>query len=207
MRIRVKFCGITRREDALHAIDLGVDAVGLIFAPTSRRRVDPAQAKAIARALPPFVCRVALFMDAPMRLVEDVLIALRPDLLQFHGAEDAEYCGAFRRPYLKAVPMHDVDDVARFVARYPDASGFVLDSHRVGAAGGTGQTFDWSRATGGGDRPMILAGGLTAGNVARAIREVQPYAVDVSSGIESEPGIKDYAKMASFLDEVRRVGS
>lgn len=177
----------------------------MIFAATSPRRLDPADAAPIARGLPPFVSKVALFLDAPMRLVEDVIVRVRPDLLQFHGAEDDEYCNAFRRPYVKAVPMPEVPDLGRYVARYPNAAGFVLDSHSAGSGGGgTGQTFDWSRATGLGERPLILAGGLNPDNVARAIRKVQPYAVDVASGIESAPGVKDYAKMALFLDEVRR---
>ena len=206
MRTRVKFCGITNHEDAQAAAMLGADAIGLIFAPSSPRRVEVAEAKEIARALPPFVTKVALFMDAPMRLVEDVIVSVRPDLLQFHGEEDEQTCAGFRRPYLKAVPMLDVQDLGKYLARYPTAAGFVLDSHRAGVGGGTGKTFDWSRASGGAGKPLILAGGLTPENVRAAIKQVRPYAVDVSSGIESEPRHKDYAKMSAFLSEVRRVG-
>jgi phosphoribosylanthranilate isomerase len=206
MRTRVKFCGITRDEDAQAAAALGADAIGLIFAATSPRRLEVPAAADIARALPPLVSKVALFMDPPIKLVELVIVAVRPDVLQFHGSEDADFCGAFRRPYIKAVPMMDVEDVRAYTARFPNAAGFVLDSHRAGAAGGTGLRFDWSRISGGVGKPLILAGGLDPDNVGDAIARVRPYAVDVSSGIESAPGIKDYAKMTAFLDEVRRAG-
>jgi phosphoribosylanthranilate isomerase len=206
-RVRIKLCGMTRVEDALEAAHLGADAIGLIFADTSPRRLDIAQAAAIARAMPPFVARVALFLDQDAERVARVLAEVPVDLLQFHGREDAAFCRAFGKPWLKVVPMADVDDVPAFAARYPDAAGFLLDSHGAGAAGGSGRTFDWSRAA---DavarlaRPVLLAGGLKPENVHAAVTAVKPWAVDVSSGVEASPGIKDHARMATFIDEVRR---
>jgi phosphoribosylanthranilate isomerase len=206
-RVRIKLCGMTRVDDALAAARLGADAIGLIFAAHSPRRVEPARAAAIARAMPPFVSRVALFLDQPADVVAQVLAEVPVDLVQFHGREDAAFCRAFGRPYLKVVPMADVDDVVAFAAAYPDAAGFLLDSHGAGAAGGSGRRFDWTRAT---DavarlgRPVLLAGGLTPANVYEAVIRVKPWAVDASSGVESSPGDKDHAKMSAFIDEVRR---
>jgi phosphoribosylanthranilate isomerase len=206
-RVRVKLCGMTRLEDALAAARLGADAIGLIFAAASPRRVEVAQGAAIARALPPFVARVALFLDQDADFVARVLAEVPVDLVQFHGREDASFCRAFGKPYLKVVPMADVDDVPAYAARYPDAAGFLLDSHGAGAAGGSGRTFDWSRAA---DavarlpRPVLLAGGLKPENVHAAVTAVKPWAVDASSGVEASPGTKDHARMAAFIDEVRR---
>lgn len=205
-RTRAKICGITRRDDALAACAFGADAIGLIFASRSPRRLDAAVARDIARALPPFVTRVGLFMDHDADAVAAILRDVPLDLLQFHGAEDAAYCRAFDRAYVKVVPMGDVDDVAAYAARFPDAAGFVLDAHGHGETGGSGRRFDWSRVPTALARPMILAGGLTPENVARAIGMTHPHAVDVSSGVESSPGVKDHARMRLFLDEVRRVG-
>jgi phosphoribosylanthranilate isomerase len=207
MRTRIKFCGMTRIEDAVGAARLGADAIGLIFAAGSPRRVDAARAAAIALAMPPLVTRVALFLDQGADEVARIVNAVPVDLLQFHGREEAAFCRLFGKPYLKVVPMLDVDDVPAFAARYPDAAGFLLDSHRAGAAGGTGQTFDWQRALAALQRPILLAGGLRPENVAAAIAQVQPWAVDASSGIEASPGIKDHARMAAFIDEVRRGSS
>lgn len=207
VRVRIKLCGMTRIDDALAAARLGADAVGLIFAAASPRRVDAPQAEAIARAMPPFVSRVALFLDQPADFVSQVLAEVPVDLVQFHGREDAAFCRAFGRPYLKVVPMADVDDVTAFAAGYPDAAGFLLDSHGAGAAGGSGRTFDWSRAAAAVaqlDRPVLLAGGLRPENVYEAVTRVKPWAVDASSGVESSPGTKDHARMAAFIDEVRR---
>jgi phosphoribosylanthranilate isomerase len=205
MRTRVKICGITRREDAEAAIALGADAIGLIFARRSVRRVDADSARGIATGLPPDVTRVGLMMNHDAGEIEALLRAVPLDLLQFHGDEDAAFCRQFGRAYIKAVPMGEVDDVVAFATRYPDASGFVLDSHSAGEAGGTGRAFDWSRAPARLARPLILAGGLVPENVARAIETVRPYAVDVSSGVEFSPGRKDHARMRAFIDEVRRV--
>lgn len=202
-RTRIKFCGLTRLDDVRAAVELGVDAIGFVLTKKSRRFVDPAHARTLRDALPPFVSAVALFMDDDAAWVEHVIATLRPDLLQFHGAEPASFAESFDRPYLKAVPMASVIDVDAFAASHPHASGFLLDSHALGAAGGSGEAFDWARVPRNFARPLVLAGGLDAGNIAQAIAIAKPYAVDVSSGIESAPGIKDAAKMRAFVDAVR----
>lgn len=203
MTTRIKFCGITRVEDARLAVELGVDAIGLVFTRQSRRFVDLAQARALRRALPPFVSLVALFMDDTPAWVDEVIDQVRPDLLQFHGGESNEFAARFPRPWIKAIPMASTVDFSDLAAQFPDAGAFLLDSHAGGSAGGTGTAFDWTRAPRDPARPIVLAGGLDPLNVARAIEVVRPYAVDVSSGIESAPGIKDAAKMRAFVAAVR----
>lgn len=201
-RTRIKFCGITRPRDAQAAVALGVDALGFVFTRRSRRFIEPAAAAAIRAALPPFVGTVALFMDDTAAWVDTVTRTFSPDLLQFHGAEDASFCTGFARPYLKAVAMATVEDVGAYLEGYPTAAGFLCDAHASGEAGGTGQRFDWSRLHGL-QRRIVLAGGLAPENVAAAVRQTRPWAVDVSSGIETAPGIKDDAKMQAFVAAVR----
>jgi phosphoribosylanthranilate isomerase len=204
VRTRIKFCGITRIDDVRRGVELGVDAIGLVFTRSSQRFVGISQARVIRNELPAFVSAVALFMDDEPGWIEEVVASVQPDLLQFHGAETDGFASSFARPYVKAVPMVSVADVARHASAYPNAAGLLLDSHARGARGGTGATFDWSRIPSGTGRRFLLAGGLNAANVAEAIATVRPYAVDVSSGIESAPGIKDAAKMRAFAAEVRR---
>jgi phosphoribosylanthranilate isomerase len=204
VRTRIKFCGITRIDDVRRGVELGVDAIGLVFTRSSQRFVGISQARVIRNELPAFVSAVALFMDDEPGWIEEVVASVQPDLLQFHGAETDGFASSFARPYVKAVPMGSVADVARHASAYPNAAGLLLDSHARGARGGTGATFDWSRIPSGTGRRFLLAGGLNAANVAEAIATVRPYAVDVSSGIESAPGIKDAAKMRAFAAEVRR---
>ena len=201
-RVRIKFCGITRGDDALVAASLGVDALGFVFTRRSARFIEPAAASAIRRALPPFVSTVALFMDDEPAWVHEVMASFRPDLLQFHGSESPATCAAFGRAYLKAVAMASEPDVASYAARYPGACGFLLDGHASGGQGGRGERFDWSRVPAL-DRALIVAGGLDAAIVGAAIVQARPYAVDVSSGIESAPGIKDGTRMREFVDAVR----
>ncbi|HRQ65633.1 MAG TPA: phosphoribosylanthranilate isomerase [Xanthomonadaceae bacterium] len=203
MRARIKFCGITRVEDALAAADMGVDAVGLVFVPGSARHVDLEAGQAVRRALPPFVTLVALFLDAEPTLIGQVIERVGPDALQFHGSEPEVDCRRWARPYLKALPMASVLDWRAHVGQYPSAQGFVLDSHATGAMGGSGEAFDWSALAPPHPRPLILAGGLRPDNVGEAVRRVRPWAVDVSSGIESAPGVKCPALMQSFVEEVR----
>ncbi len=203
MRTRIKFCGLTRIDDVRAAVELGVDAIGFVLTRKSCRFVELAQARALRDALPPFVAAVALLMDDSADWVDEVVASVRPDLLQFHGEETAEFATRFPRPYLKAVPMASVGDVAAYASRHPQASGFLLDSHAVGMVGGTGGTFDWTRVPRDLGRPLVLAGGLEASNIAQAIAVAQPYAVDVSSGIESAPGLKDVAKMQAFVATAR----
>lgn len=202
-RTRIKFCGLTRAEDVRLAVDLGVDAIGFVLTRRSRRFVEPAAARLLRDLLPPFVAAVALLMDDEPAWIEDAIRTVRPDFLQFHGEEEAAFCTRFGRRYLKAVPMASTGDLAAFAARHPRACGFLLDSHAAGQPGGTGQAFDWSRVPVGFGRPLILAGGLHAGNVAEAVRTLQPWAVDVSSGIESAPGVKDAGRMRSFVAAIR----
>jgi phosphoribosylanthranilate isomerase len=203
VRTRIKFCGLTRAEDARLAAGFGVDAIGLVFTRKSQRFVGVSQARTIRRALPPFVTTVALFMDDEPMWIEEVIATVQPDILQFHGNESAGFAASFARPYFKAVPMGSVVDVAAYAAQHPEATGILLDSHAGGAAGGSGEAFDWARVPRNAGRPIVLAGGLDADNVAQAIAVVRPYAVDVSSGIESAPGIKHAVKMRRFVEAVR----
>ncbi len=203
MPTRIKICGITRRDDALQAAAAGAHAIGLMFYRKSPRHLSVDQALSIRHAVPPFVAAVAVFLDAPAEEVRTVVEQIRPDLLQFHGREPEAFCVAFGLPYLKTVPMTGVEPVA-YAAQYPTAAGFLLDSHAAGEAGGSGQPFDWSRVPAGLRAPLVLAGGLKPDNVTEAVRRVRPYAVDVSSGVESSPGIKDAGLMQAFVKGVQR---
>jgi phosphoribosylanthranilate isomerase len=205
MRTRVKICGITRVEDALAAARLGADAVGLVFSAKSPRAVSVIQAQAIVRALPPFIAAVGLFVDADPREIRAVVAALPLQLLQFHGNEDPEGCRGYGLPYLKALRMREGVDLAAMARPYGDAVGILADAYVEGVAGGTGTTFDWSRIPTGLAQPVILAGGLNPDNVAAAVRQVRPWAVDVSGGVESAPGVKDAAKIAAFIKGVNSV--
>lgn len=207
LRTRIKFCGMTRAQDVALACELGVDAVGLVFAARSPRRLEPAQAAALRAHAMPFVDVVALVMDSPADFVREVIAQARPTLLQFHGDEDAAFCRSFGLPYLKAIAMGEGGDVSTQANGHADASAFLLDSHARGSGGGTGRTFDWTRIPRDLGKPLLLAGGITPDNVHDAIRAVHPWGVDVSSGIESAPGEKDSAKMRRFVDEVRRADS
>jgi phosphoribosylanthranilate isomerase len=206
-RVRIKFCGVTRHEDAQAAVALGVDAIGLVLTQKSRRFAGLERAREIRRALPPYVAAVALFMDDEADWIAQAISIVRPDLLQFHGREPAQDCLRFNRPYVKAVAMAPGENPRAVIAEHPAATGFLLDSHAAGEQGGSGRSFDWSDIPNDLQRPLILAGGLTCDNVGSAIRQVRPYAVDVSSGIESAPGIKDAQKMRRFVEEVERAGS
>jgi phosphoribosylanthranilate isomerase len=200
---RIKCCGMTRVEDALLAARLGADAIGLVFTARSRRQVSLEQARTIRRALPPFVASVALFMDDEAALVEEVIAMVRPDLLQFHGGEPDAWCAQFDRPWLKAIAMGEGTAALPRLRDYPHAAALLLDGHAAGEAGGSGKAFDWSLLPRDLAQPVILAGGLHADNVAAAIRTARPWAVDVASGVESAPGIKDRGKLEAFVAAVR----
>lgn len=202
-RTRVKICGITRPEDAVSAAAAGVDAIGLVFYPPSPRGVTIAQAAAIIEAVPPFVTKVALFVDAGRERVHEVLAALSIDLLQFHGSETPEACGGFGRNYIKALRMRPGLNLQQAAGDYHAASGLLLDSYEKGVPGGTGHAFDWARIPAGLTKPVILAGGITPENVAEAIRTSHPYAIDVSSGVEINKGIKSADKMTDLMQRVR----
>jgi len=205
MRTRVKICGFTRMEDAVAAARLGVDAIGLVFYPNSSRYVDPETASAISRALPAFVNVVALFVDAETALIEKVLSNVRVDCLQFHGEEPAEDCRKYGLPYIKAIRMQAQTHLAESAERFHDARGLLLDAYQLESPGGTGKGFDWSLIPQNCRLPLILAGGLTPDNVEAAINAVQPYALDVSSGVESKKGIKDLDKMAAFIRKTNQM--
>lgn len=203
-RTRIKFCGLTRPGDVRLACELGVDAVGVIFAARSKRRVASGQAQALRAALPPLVALVALFMDNDEREVREAIANAQPAILQFHGDEDDAFCRRFDLPYLKGVGMGGVETQGHALrARWPHAAGFVLDGHAPGQAGGSGQRLDADCIPADLDVPWLLAGGLTPGNVGEAIRGVRPWGVDVAGGIESAPGIKDGALMREFVEAVR----
>jgi phosphoribosylanthranilate isomerase len=194
---------MTREADVLAAVAADADALGFVFTPRSKRFLGTERASELAALVPPFIVRVALFMDQPAEEIARVLEQVPVNLLQFHGGEDAAFCRQFDRPYLKAVSMASPAAVAVAGESWPDAAGFLLDSHAPGGAGGTGRTFDWT-AIPALPRPVVLAGGLTPENVGEAVAAVRPWAVDVSSGVEESPGIKSAAKMQKFVREAKR---
>lgn len=203
--VRSKICGITRIEDALAAVEAGADAIGLVFYAKSPRSVTVQQARAIISVLPPFVTTVGLFVDASRCELGEILDAVPLDLLQFHGDESPAACDDYHRPYIKALRVKPGDDIAAQVALYKNASGVLLDTYVPGIPGGTGEAFDWSLVPESLSKPVILAGGLTAENVAQAIARVRPYAVDVSGGVETAKGIKDAQKIRAFMQAVKAV--
>lgn len=199
----MKCCGITRIEDALQAAYSGFDAIGLVFAHRSKRCISLQLACDIRRALPPMVTTVALFMDNDAAEVERVNEVLRPDLLQFHGTEQDLWCAQFQTRYIKSIAMGGGTAALPEMSAYPGAAALLLDGHAAGQVGGRGDVFDWSLIPDRVNQALILAGGLNAGNVAEAVRVTQPWAVDVSSGVESSPGIKDAGKMYDFVAALR----
>jgi phosphoribosylanthranilate isomerase len=202
-RTRIKFCGLRRARDVATAVELGVDAIGLILVPASPRFVSLEVAAKLRASLPPLVSSVVLVKDADAAFVQEAIDALRPDLLQFHGDEDPGFCESFAMPYLKALPMGGAVSLRAESRRYSKAAGLLLDGHAPGGMGGRGERFAWS-ALPKVRQPLVLAGGLNPANVARGIAALRPFAVDVSSGIESKPGVKDAAKMQAFIAAVRR---
>jgi phosphoribosylanthranilate isomerase len=202
-RTRVKICGITRVEDALLACELGADAIGMVMTPSSPRCVSVARAREIREALPALVDAVVLSHDLGAERVRAIVEGVIPDFVQFHGMEAAGFCESFGVRYVKALGMDGDLDVGAIAAGHPRATAFVLDGHPPGAQGGRGKTFDWSRVPRDLGRPILLAGGLNPGNVGAAIRAVRPWGVDLASGVESSPGVKDAAKMRAFFAAVR----
>ena len=205
MRTRVKICGITRCEDAQLVVDAGVDAIGLVFYEKSSRFVSNMRAAEISQIIPAFVSRVASLKDADEQMVYSVLADVEIDLIQFHGSETGDFCEQFKLPYIKALGMkgteHDVSFLLANVEKFRSAKALLLDGHAPGEAGGTGEAFAWESITTVA-KPIVLAGGLTPDNVKQAIDLVHPFAVDVSSGVESSPGIKDKNKVAAFMKQV-----
>jgi phosphoribosylanthranilate isomerase len=205
MVTRIKICGITRAEDAQSAASSGANAIGLVFYQRSLRFVSIAQAKQLADALPPFVTVVGLFVNAEAAFVREVLANVPLDMLQFHGDETPEYCVQFGKPYLKAIRVKAGVDLLQCASDFRSAKALLLDAHVDGIPGGTGTAFDWTLIPRQLSLPVILSGGLDTKNVAAAIKQVRPYAVDVSSGVEASKGIKDAEKIATFINEVKQI--
>ena len=202
MRTRIKICGITRPGDAVAAAQAGADAIGLVFYPPSPRFLNVERAREIRDALPPFVQAVALFVNPDAAQVAQAIGRVHPALLQFHGEETPDFCAQFGLPYVKACRVTQGVDLLKYLRPFSTASGWLLDAH-VEEYGGVGASFDWSLVPARLERPLVLSGGLTRENVGEAVRRVRPWAVDVSSGVESSKGIKDAAKIAAFIAEVR----
>ena len=202
MRTRIKICGITRPGDAVAAAQAGADAIGLVFYPPSPRFLNVERAREIRDALPPFVQAVALFVNPDAAQVAQVIGRVHPSLLQFHGEETPQFCAQFGLPFIKACRVAQGVDLLKYLRLFSGASGWLLDAH-VEEYGGVGASFDWSLVPARLERPLVLSGGLTRANVGAAVRRVRPWAVDVSSGVEASKGIKDAAKIAAFIAEVR----
>lgn len=202
---RIKICGITNVQDAHAVVAGGADAIGLNFFADSPRSVTVERARQIAEVIPPFVEIVALFVDEPAASIERILSVVPISLIQFHGEESADFCEQFARPWIKSVRVRERLDLAQVCRDYRSARGILLDSWQPGVHGGTGKTFDWQLAQAALSLPVILAGGLHAGNVGEAIRALRPAAVDLSSGVERAPGLKDAARIRQFVAAVRAV--
>ena len=203
-RTRVKICGITRLQDALYAVESGADSIGLNFHRSSPRFIDIEQALMIRRQIPPFINVTALLMNENDDWVAQVVHQVRPDSLQFHGSESVDTCEIWQLPYLKVIPMGSVADPVKYAQEYGSAQGFLFDSNAAGRQGGSGDTFDWSKIPSSFNFPMVLAGGINASNVAEAIVQVNPWGVDVSSGVETSKGIKSADLIDQFILEVNR---
>jgi phosphoribosylanthranilate isomerase len=202
VRTRVKICGITRASDVQAAAEAGADALGLVFYPPSPRFLALEQARALRRAVPPLVSAIALFVNPSVEEVERVLARVQPDVLQFHGEETPEFCARFGVPYIKACRVRQGVDLLEYWRPFSGASGWLADAY-VEGYGGAGASFDWTLVPAKLDRPLIVSGGLRRDNVRQVIRALRPWAVDVSSGVESAKGIKDAARIAAFIEEVR----
>lgn len=205
MSVRVKVCGITRSEDAIAAVQCGVDAIGFVFWPHSARYIDPESARRIAEVIPPFICTVGVYVDPDAAWVEETARAAKLNLLQFHGDESPEFCNQFSQPYIKAIRVKPDTDLLQYAQRYGAAKGLLLDTYAADMPGGTGHAFDWQLIPQQLSLPLILSGGLNPDNVARAIKQTQPWAVDVSSGVEASKGIKDEKKIIAFMQGVKQL--
>jgi len=202
---RIKICGLTRAEDIAAVVHSGANAIGFVFYEKSPRYVTKQKAIELANLVPPFVSIVGLFVNAEPDFVNEILESVPLDLLQFHGDESPEYCRQFNRPYIKAIRVKAGVDLIQCASEFNGAKGLLLDAHVDGIPGGTGATFDWTLIPEALSLPVILSGGLDAQNVSPAIEQVSPYAVDVSSGVEANKGIKDAEKIAAFINEVNRI--
>jgi len=202
MRTRVKICGFTQVQDAVAAANLGVDAIGLVFYPPSPRNVSIEQAIEIVNALPAFVTVVALFVDEQEAQIREVLDKVSIDCLQFHGDESVAACELYNKPYMKAIRVKPELDIMAIAKEYQNAAALLLDAYHPGIKGGSGSQFDWNLIPQNCSLPVVLAGGLQVDNAKQAVESVRPYALDISSGVESSKGIKDVAKMAAFIQAI-----
>ncbi len=219
MRTRVKICGITRCEDALASAHYGADAIGLVFYKKSPRYIDPERARAIIKCLPPYITIVGLFVNEPIEQVKCISQQLGLDLLQFHGDESVADCEAARQAYVKAIRVQDAQSLPSAIKQYQSAQSLLVDSYHLDTYGGTGQSFDWQLLLNKKSQsllsdskvlksmPIVLAGGLNPVNVTQAIQAVQPWAVDVSSGVESSPGVKNDLLIKKFIEGVANVNA
>ena len=205
--IRVKICGITSREDAWAAVEAGADALGFIFVKGTPRWIEPEAAAAIAAEIGPFVVTVGVFIDRTIEEIERIAATCGLSLAQLHGSESPEECGRLRLPFVKSIRVQREDDLAA-LSTYTQARAFLLDTYDAARPGGTGRTFPWEIAAKAARKArIVLSGGLTPNNVARAIAQVRPYAVDVSSGVEASPGRKDHHKVREFIDRAKQAGA
>lgn len=202
--VKVKVCGITRLQDALAACECGVDALGFVFYASSPRNIQVKVAKEIIEALPPFVSSVGLFVNPNVADVHDILTQTKLDLLQFHGDENADFCRQFSRPYIKAIRMAPALELDKEIEKFPCARGILLDSYDPHLYGGTGHSFQWDRVHAGITKPIIIAGGLTPANVAQAVQQTRPWAVDVSGGVEQSKGVKQRDLIEAFVRGAKR---
>lgn len=201
-RTRIKMCGMTRTVDIMHAVSLGVDAIGVIFYPESPRHVEIDKAKLLLKNVPAFIDVVAVCVNPEIAFVQQIITELPIQLLQFHGDETPEFCEQFNKPYIKAIPARSKESIVKAVEQYCGASAILLDTPSMVQRGGTGETFDWEIVPRSCAKPLIIAGGLTIENVNDVITVCSPYAVDVCSGVECSAGIKDHAKMHQFIRRV-----
>jgi phosphoribosylanthranilate isomerase len=200
--MKIKICGFTQAQNARDVTMLGIDAIGLVFYDKSPRNVGVSQALEIVQALPPFINRVGLFVNANPYFIDEILCEVPLDTLQFHGDESPQQCTQYAMPFIKALRVNEQTNITQLADDYQQASGLLLDAYNPNTYGGTGEHFDWDLANVDIDLPIILAGGLTPKNAQQAVKQVNPYALDVSSGVESEKGIKDIEKIKQFIQQV-----
>ena len=205
MSVRVKVCGITRIEDAMAVVRSGADAIGFVFWPHSARYVTPQAVRQIIAKIPAFVSTVGVYVDPDPEWVKETIQITGLDLLQFHGDESPEYCEQFSRPYIKAIRVREGLDLLQYAERFATARGLLCDTYAEKMPGGTGHVFDWSLIPLHLPLPLILSGGLHAGNVGEAVKQIRPWAVDVSSGVEASKGIKDEKKIFAFMQGVKQL--
>lgn len=202
-RVRIKFCGMTNVDDAVLAANLGVDAIGLIFYALSSRNVSIEQAREISSALPPFVSSVGVFVNPTVEFMREILNRVPLNYLQFHGEESPEFCSAFNLPYIKTIHVGSLKITTQYEHMYSDACAFLFDTYHEDQRGGTGKVFDWQNLPKNTKKPILLSGGINSSNVTDAIRVVHPYGIDVTSGVEAKPGIKDKTKMLALINQIQ----